>query len=198
MKYPVLVASVIFIFACGEKKTVPAVSLPLKQDSAAASAKYFPVMNFIKGQIAYVDSLPVGIKKYIVGTKKGYVYIKPKEFHQLAAEFIPAEISDDLFTKEYQETSFLDQSSNSATFFYTTKNASLPVKRVDILTMKGDVYDQVKSIYLQKNYRSGDTAFTKKLYWKPQRSFQIITEVSAGSKKPVTEIVNVVWDNMED
>jgi hypothetical protein len=197
MKYAFAVIAAVFLFACGEKKPTSAAPVAAaSKDSVAAPKAYFPVMSFIKGEIAYVDSLPVGIKKYSTGKK--FVYIKAEEFHKLAAEFTPGEISDSLFMNQYQETSFFDQSSNSATFFYTTKHDSLPVKRVDVLTAKGDVYDKVKSIYLQKNYRSGDTAYLKKLYWKPQKSFQIITEAVKGSGQPVTEIVKVVWDNEEE
>ena len=202
MKYPFVLTAVLFILSCSEKKPGSLPGLATRQDSVQPPAQYFPVMDFIKSEIAGVDSLPVGIKKYTEngdsGNKKGYAYIKPEEFHRLAAEFIPEELSDSIFKKEYQETSFLDRSSNSATFFYTTKNASLPLQRVDVLTQKGDIYDKVKSIYLQKNYRSGDTDFIKKLYWRPQRSFQVITLASSGSQKPVTEIINVVWDNREE
>ncbi|MBA4167276.1 MAG: hypothetical protein H0X41_07020 [Chitinophagaceae bacterium] len=200
MKYPfLLITAAFFLFACGEKKPVTASPVIVtKKDSTATPKSYFPVVSFIKGEIAYVDSLPVGIKKYTGDNKKKYVYINPDEFHRLAAEFIPHEISDSFFLKHYRETSFLDRSSNSATFYYVPENETLPVRRVDVLTMKGDVYDQVKSIYLQKNYRSGDTAFIKKLYWRPHNSFQIITEATKDSGQPRTEIINVVWDNREE
>jgi len=55
------------------------------------------------------------------------------------------------------------------------------------------VYDQVKSIYLEKRYDHGDTMITRKLYWKPKRNFQIITVKPSGKD----EITKVVWDNRE-
>lgn len=204
MRYPVPVIAIVALMACGEKK--PAAhsngeisSAENLKDTGGALKKYFPILDFLKGEIAYVDSLPVGIKKFTgKGARNKYVYINAEEFHRLAAEFTPKEIEDSFFLKEYQETSFLDKSSNSATFLYSTKNESLSLRRVDVLTVKGDVYDKVKSIYLEKNHTSGDTGYIKKLYWQPQRSFQLITQASPHSGAPQTEIINVVWDNREE
>ena len=198
MKYPVLLGAAIFLFACGDKKPADTQSAAPVKDTAATPKQFFPVMEFIKGEISAVDSLPVGIKKYTGSDEQKFVYIKPDEFHRLAAAFTPAEISDSIFQNNFKETSFLDRSSNSATFFYSAKNDNSPVRRVHVLTVKGDVYDQVKSIYLQKNYRSGDTAISQKLYWKPKQRFQIITETTAGSAPPQSTVVNVVWDNREE
>lgn len=199
MKSPVLlIAAAFFVFACGDKKPAEVSAKAAAKDTAAAPKQFFPVMGFIKGEVAYVDSLPVGIKKYRGDNKKTFSYIKPEEFHRLAMEFTPKEMEDSFFLSHYQETSFLDRSTNTGTFLYVSKDPSLSLQRVDVITAKGDAYDQVKSIYLQKNYRSGDTTFIKKLFWRPQKSFQTITETVRGGGQPQTEVINVVWDNREE
>ena len=56
------------------------------------------------------------------------------------------------------------------------------------------MYDNVKSIYLEKMSSNQDTVIIKKMYWKPGRYFQTITQKATGHTKPVTEMVKVVWD----
>jgi hypothetical protein len=71
------------------------------------------------------------------------------------------------------------------------------VSRVDVVTAKGDIYDEVKSIYIEKNYRQQDSFLTKKLFWKPKRNFQIITMTSKDAGKTKNQLIKVVWDNRE-
>ncbi|MEO8582971.1 MAG: hypothetical protein ABI415_04190 [Flavitalea sp.] len=197
MKYVVLIAG-LFLFACGEKKQ-PAE--PVKKESntdTAAKQAYFPVLDFLKAEIAYVDSLPVAILKYTtIGKHTDSGYIKLPEFRSLAAEFIPYELNDSIFTKNFKETSFYDNNTNSGTFFYSNIKNVLELKRVDVISAKTDTYDKVKSIYLEKVSTSGDTSIIKRLFWKTQRNFQIIIQKSQPAKPPVTEVIKVVWDNRE-
>src|SRR5690606_18539917 len=149
-------------------------------------------------EITYVDSLPVGIRRYRSSSLiQDTVWIERDEFHKLAAEFLPPEMEEGSFEEQFEETSFFDKGTETSTFFYSTENDSLNLRRVDVVTASGEVYDEVKSIYLQKVYSHGDSTIIKKLYWKPKRSFQIITQSSAGSQEPETELVKVVWDNRE-
>lgn len=189
-----------FLIACREKNQSPAPEpkTATVQDTVAVSKQYFPVISFLKSEIAYVDSLPAGIMKYwSSGSQRDSGYIQLEEFHKLAGEFLSPEINDSIFDSQFTETSFLDKSTNTGTFFYSTKNENIPVKRVDIVTAKGEIYDEVKSIYIEKNYRQADSFFVKKMFWKPKRNFQIITTRSKGSGKPMNELIKVVWDNRE-
>lgn len=202
MNCPFLVTAslVLFFMACGDKNQ-PKTSnpeTPSEQDSSTPAQQYFPVMEFLKGEIAYVDSLPVGIMKYThSGSKTDSGYIKPDEFHELTAEFLTAELIDSSFEKHFEETSFLDKTSNNATFYYSSRNEDIPVRRVDVVMSKGEVFDEVKSIYIEKNYRHGESSLMKKLFWKPKRNFQIITVKTDNTQKPENEFIKVVWDNRE-
>jgi hypothetical protein len=131
------------------------------------------------------------------GSKKDSGYIQLDEFHKLAAEFLPQEIHDSVFSRNFKETSFIDNSTNTANFYYSSLKDSLPVKRIDVVSAPGQVNDKIKSVYLEKEYQAGDTSKLKKLYWKPGRNFQIITQTAKGSDQPVTELIKVVWDNRE-
>jgi predicted CopG family antitoxin len=159
--------------------------------TAKVESPYFPVYDFLSNEIEYVDSTPVGIMKYTtIGKVKDSGYIQLEEFHKLVAEFQQPDINDSLFEENFNETSFVDKSSGNATFFYKARHTSSQIKRVDIVTKRGDVYDEVKSLYMEKD---ADSAVVKKLYWKPKRNFQIITVKPSGKD----EITKVVWDNRE-
>lgn len=167
-------------------------------DSIQAPVQFFPVAAFLKNEMDYVDSLPVGIKKYQTrGIRTDSAYIKADEFHQLASEFLSNDLEDSAFRKSYAESSFLDRSTNNATFFYKALRPTSAIQRIDVVTAKGEVYDEVKSIYMEKTVQQGVNSIRKKMFWKPKRSFQIISLTEDTGSGTNAEIVKVVWDNRE-
>jgi hypothetical protein len=201
MNYPMmLIAGLTIACTSCDEKNPPAENAKTSaaQDSTETPQPYFPVASFLKSEISYVDSLPVGIKKYTSsGAKLDSAYITPEEFHRLTSEFVTAELEEKKFAADFRETSFLDRATNSATFFYAAKNPANKLKRVDVVTIKGDIYDDVRSLYIEKNEIKGDTSIVKKLMWKPQRNFQIISITTINGQKPKNELVKVVWDNRD-
>lgn len=198
MNYRFLALAAFLFYACGDKNPTAAEAQPAHNEPVSDSSAYFPVMDFLKSEIAAVDSLPVGIMKYrSTASSNDSGYIQHEEFDRLAAEFIPEELNDQAFKKEFKETSFIDRSTGGATFFYSTTNNDINLKRVDVVTGKTDTYDKVKSIYLEKKFANDDSSVTKKLFWKPGRNFQVITVVTKKTGDPKTGIIKVVWDNRE-
>jgi hypothetical protein len=106
-------------------------------------------------------------------------------------------MKDSIFKRNFQESSFWDRTTNTGTFYYRTKNDTGSLTRVDVVTMKGDVYDEVKSIYIEKNTMQGKQPVVKKMMWKPKRNFQIISIKTNDKDQPENEIIKVVWDNRE-
>lgn len=196
MNYRFLALASFVLFACGDRN--PATTETSAVGDTTNNAAYFPVMDFLKSEIAKVESEPVGIKKFTTSTTvSDSGYIQPEEFRRLASEFLPAALNDSIFRKQFKETSFMDKATGGATFFYNTANNDLDLKRVDVVTEQTDTYDKIKSIYLEKSYTKGDSSIVKKLFWKPERNFQVITQVYKKSAAPATELVKVVWDNRE-
>ena len=202
MHRPIFMAAAFVLFlACGtEESDTPAAAdtVAVKTDTATAAASpYFPVYDFIRNEIEYVDSLPVGIMKHTTtDKKKDSAYIRLEEFHQLANEFLTPELKQPQFQKEFKETSFFDKTTSNATFFYNSTDTSTTIKRIDVVTNKGDVYDEVKSLYIEKTSLQDGREVVKKLYWKPKRNFQIIT-VNRSGNEPSNQLIKVVWDNRE-
>ena len=191
-------AVIVLLWSCGERNQSSDVirdSASIKTDTTAkVESPFFPVYDFLSNEIQYVDSTPVGIMRYsTVGKVKDSGYIQLEEFHRLVNEFLDADINDSLFKQKFQETSFADKSNGNATFFYRARDTSTAIRRVDIVTTRGEIYDEVKSIYIEKDPPGNDSIAVKKLYWKPKRNFQIITVRPSGKD----ELTKVVWDNRE-
>ena len=190
--------------ACGSPVKPPnaapdADSLARKDSMSNA---FFPVGDYLMTEILHVDSLPVAIVRYT--TQKGRTdsaFISPAEFNTLAKEFLVTEFRDGSFEKNYQESSFMDKTTRQSTFTYSTVNRDLPLQRVDVLVAPGAARNgsnEVKSIYLEKTFISGDTATLKKMFWKAGRNFQIITLINVHGKPPVDKQMKVVWDIGEE
>jgi hypothetical protein len=181
----------VFLVCCKNKNGAKNETHEITTDTT----EYFPVIDYIKSEIRYVDSLPVGIKKYTtINRKTDLTYIKPEEFHRLAGEFLPEELNKEAFQKQFTETSFLDRATQTSTFMYNTKNATLELQRVDVLSSPGEVYDKIKSIYMEKVKRNGDTTIVKKLYWQSGKSFQVNIATTVDATNPKMKLVKVVWD----
>jgi len=196
MNRPILMSAtiVIILWSCGERNRsaefVPDSTATVADATSKVESPYFPVYDFLSNEIEYVDSTPVGIMKYITAGKvKDSGYIQLEEFHKLTAEFHLPEMRGPMFRQKFRETSFADKSNGNATFFYKANDTSTTIKRVDIVTARGEIYDEVKSLYIEK----ADSSGVKKLIWKPKRNFQIITIRPSGKD----ELIKVVWDNRE-
>ncbi len=190
-----LIAMAFLLFACRDNKQQTTETTKTEKQE---KTRFFPVADYLRSEIRYVDSLPLGIVKYsIVNGHTDSVYIKSAEFDQLAKEFLPASLEEPAFGKAFNETSFLDQTTQSATFTYSRKDKAPGLQRVDVLASPDPGYDKVKSIYLEQSIMNKDTSITKKMYWKAGKSFQIISIVQPSGQPAISSQLKVVWDNSE-
>jgi PBP1b-binding outer membrane lipoprotein LpoB len=156
---------------------------------------FFPVADYIQSEINYVDSLPVAIIKYSIhNNTTDSSFIHAAEFNQIANDFICDELKPAIFEAEFSETSFIDETTQSTTFTYSTKNNKLELHRVDVLATMGDGSNKVSSVYLEKAMQKNDTLIIKKLLWRTKKSFQIVTSKQFSAKSPEIEQIKVVWD----
>jgi hypothetical protein len=166
----------------------------LAQASPAGNA-FFPVADYLEAEILHVDSSLLALKK--ITTRNGHsdtAFIQLPEFNRLAIQFVPKELADSTFEKEFTETSFQDKATRSITFTYAPANRNMELQRVDVLTIPGLRAQQVKSIYLEKSHTAGDSVILQKLFWTAQQSFEIATQIQVKGKPSAEEQVRVVWN----
>lgn len=166
------------------------------RDSTQDVKEYFPVLDFIRSEIRFVDSLPIGIMKYTTQDgKTDSGYIKLDEFHQLAQEFLPSDLNKEAFESNFSETSFFDNTTQYSSFLYASTRKNSNVSRIDVLVKPENVvYNKVKSIYMEKFSENADSAVIKKLYWKAGQNFQINTEIRTPKQEVATRQIKVVWN----
>jgi hypothetical protein len=160
-----------------------------------STKNFFPVADYLRSEIRYVDSTPLAIEVYhIQGSKTDSAFIQASAFNLLAKEFLPAELDSPSFEKNFSEVSFFDQTTNSLTFSYTAKSNTGGLRRVDVIATQRSGFDKVKSIYMEERINNKDSLVTKKMYWKPKKSFLVLTISQTGDLPKVNRQLKVVWD----
>jgi hypothetical protein len=158
---------------------------------------FFPVADFIGGEIhIIIDSLKPPITKIrMLNGKSNVESVNDEEFRQLAKPFLEVQIDKDSIKQFYKETNVADQSTETVNLVYNSTNPNLPIRRLDV-NIKPDPIknDKVSSVYIEKQFKTGDTIINQRLIWKVGKHFQIITEKNILNKIIPREIVKVVWD----
>jgi hypothetical protein len=164
-------------------------------NSAAAKSHFFPVAEFLEGEILHTDSTLMALKKFTtVNGHTDSAFIQVPEFNQLALEFVPRELADSTFENNFTESAFQDQSTESITLSYSTESPKTQLQRVDVVTVRGVRNQRVKSVYLEKIHKAGDSVILKKLYWYTGKSCDIATITMVNGKQAGDQHIRVVWD----
>jgi hypothetical protein len=191
MKFFLIAISIGIITCSGCKNKEPTIEAPKQTEKK----NYFPVADFLKGQIRIVDSLPTAILKIVItNNKSDSAYIQRDEFNGLAREFIFPELEQQGFENNFTESSFVDQTTQSATFAYFSKNSKLELQRVDVLATPDELYSKVKSIFMQATMLKNDTIVIKKLFWQTNDHFQVTTLIQAPNKPKIMKQLRIIWD----
>lgn len=173
----------------------PASSLP---DSVNNVKQYFPVLDYLRGEMKMVDSFATAIRRYsTVDGKTDSGYITPDEFRNIMQEYLSADLSKENFERYYTESSFFDEGSQTSTFTYSTKNDDLEFHRVDVLVQGTESFDKVSSIYLEKFAGNDDSSVVKKVLLRNGSSVMINSEVSRRNAAPVIKQEKLVWNDFE-
>ena len=89
-----------------------------KKDSTEQQT-FFPVTEYIRGQLREIDSLPVTPLKIIsYNGKQDSIWMKKKDIRPFAEPFLHPDIDTANFKDLFTEKSFLDQTINAFTFSY--------------------------------------------------------------------------------
>jgi hypothetical protein len=198
-KFVAFFSAAILFFACNNSPSSPTPDITKARVDSLESRNFFPVGDFILGEIKTIDSFQFPLTKTIIVNKKDNIFsLTTAELQKLANEFLQPDISHPDIKQFYKETSVADQSTASVNLMYNTTNPALEIQRLDV-TIKPDpvLSDKVNSIYIEKFSKNGDTGIVKKLIWKAGKNFQIVTEKRLGTKVFPRETLKVVWDPTE-
>jgi hypothetical protein len=165
-------------------------------DSTNKAKQFFPVLDYLKGELNNVDSFATAIRVYTtLNGKTDSSMIKVEQFNGIMQEFLPPELSKENFEKYYSESSFYDQTTQTSTFTYATKNDDLEFHRIDVLVQGSESYDKVSSIYMEKFIGGDDSSMIKKMLLVGGKSLMINSEKTVGNNKPVARQEKYVWND---
>jgi hypothetical protein len=187
-------ALLLLAVACKHKSQQPAGNVQPTQDSLN-SGTYLPITDLIKNDIVKVDTYAGGIlKKMNTEGKKDSTYIQPAEFHKLASQFLLPELDSASFHDHFTEHSLMDETTEMLNFIYSPKDAGGSLRNVMVFLQPSLATDQVKRIYMERSFSSGDTAIEQKLTWKMMEYFYVITIRQPKNGPAVTSMEKVIWD----
>jgi hypothetical protein len=130
---------------------------PAQQQDIKEAPVYFPVTNFIKGQINEIKADGINPVKYITaGNKTDSVWMKITDFDVAFKGFVEPVIDSLQMVNLYDASSFSDETLDTYTFTYAIKKdapGTLFLKRWDVYINRSD--NKVKSIYLVKETPDG-------------------------------------------
>lgn len=187
---PVAMISILFI-ACKTKQTsdstVTVKDSSIVQTNNNTDSNFFPVTNYIKGQIASIKNgniNPILVVKQ--GSKTDSSWIQPGDAEKILSEFLSPEIDTVNMKSLYAQKSFLDQTVNAFTFTYdpiATLPDSLELQHWDVY-VDPEKYN-VRRIYLVKNKEKGKRQI--QLTWLNNSSAKIISIVHKPDGSPLVE-----------
>lgn len=178
------------VTACTSKK--PAAKHT--QSQPADTAKFYPLRNFFREQIQYVDlrNFPIYQIKTTDGIKDS-TSLGKDQFIQLAGIFLQHDLSDPAVKVLYQESVFHDLGTASVTINYTTTQPDAAVKNIDILLDENT--NQVKRVFIRCRHTSGDTTLEEQCNWKANKSFQLNRTYSTPGGYQKEELNYINWND---
>lgn len=165
-----------------------------KKDSTATN--FYPIGNFIRSQLQYLDSVPLAIIRYSTANQISDTSVIEKAvFGSLATALITPDISAPALKAAYVETSFIDATLGTISLTYTANSDETPIKRADVLLNQEN--GAVKTIYIEKNLSRQDSVIVQKILWTANRNCQITTLTQKANQPERIVVDRYVWDDRE-
>jgi hypothetical protein len=196
MKKLIIPVLTIFLTCACHSKQPESAAGNTKTDTAKKN--YLPVVDYLRAEIAAVDSFPLLLMKYhIENGKTDSGIITTRDFDRIAGEFLFPDLDSSNFEKKFEENSFIDRSTNLVSFTYSTKDTGYGLKRVDVLLSPGAAVDKLNSIYMESISGNKDSSVIRKMSWKAGKNLSIlhIQKPKNGQEKTAQTIV--VWDTRD-
>jgi len=184
--FPLILLCCLLIIRCKQKN---------KSDENKES--FFPVLSFIKSQVAQIDTSLYSIKKIVLidSTHSDTVFVPREEFKNLAKDFLDLpDLTEKKFKDRYIEEKLFDEQINRVSISYKPKKPEEEdIQKQEILIKPDPAEDKIASIFIDRVINNRDSFLHKIMFWQIDRSFQITTISQKPAKPETTTILKVVW-----
>ena len=165
-----------------------------EEKEVAKKQSFFPVTNYIKGQVYEIKAAGVNPLKYTtINNRTDSAWLKIEDIDELVKEFLSPEIDSMNLTSLFTEKNFLDQTIAAFTFTYdpvSTLPDSMKLKRWDVYIDAES--NKVRRIYMIKEISKSKTL---QLTWQSDKYFKI-TSILTDEKgnSTVEKEEKITWD----
>lgn len=168
-----------------------------KKKEKPASERFFPVLSFIKSQVAHVDTGLYSIRHIDLSDtiRTDTVFVQREKFRELAAEFLQLpDISDPKYDDRFREDRSYDETINRVFIVCTPVSPEKEqIQRQEVLIHQGPEGDKVTSIIIDYNFSNKDSSVQKRMLWQADRSFQVATTRQLAGKPETVSVYKVIW-----
>ncbi len=163
-------------------------------------ASFISVISLVRGQVAHVDTSLYSIMKvvYTDSLHSDTTYIPREKFATAAQDFLDIpDLSDIKVAKRYkQEPPIYDEMMNRVIISYLPVDPEKEeVKKQELLaTPVPGAETQVNNIIITRVISNKDSFLEKKMLWKMNKSFQVVTTSQKPGKPEITTTTKVSWN----
>ncbi|HUR66802.1 MAG TPA: hypothetical protein VMZ03_10695 [Chitinophagaceae bacterium] len=171
-----------------------------KHKDEKATSSYISVVSLIKAQVAHIDTSLYPIIKIISydSLHQDTTYIPREEFANEAKDFLTIpDLSDKKVAKRYkQDPPRYDELIGRVIFKYTPVDYDKEeVKSQEFLATPVPGQDaKINNVIITREISNRDSFLQKKMLWKMDKSFQVVTTSQKKGKPEVTTITRVIWN----
>jgi hypothetical protein len=185
-----LAAVLILVMACKSKKNA--------EDKTGQKEDFFPVLSYLKSQVAGVDTSLYSIRKISIidSVHSDTSFVPREQFRGLAKDFLGIpDLADKQFKSRYKEEKLFDESINRVIITYTPLDPEKEeVQKQEVLISPDPSGDKVYSFFIDRVTNSKDSFFQKKMLWEVDKSFQVTTTTQKPSQPETTTTLKVTWE----
>ena len=188
LKFSLLVLLLLHLFSCKQKVT---------NDKEI----FFPVLSFIQSQVVEIDTSLHSIRKFLTGDnlRADTTYLHREQFKEAAKDFLSIpDISSSKYEDRYTEAKQFDETMNRVILTYTPlKPEKEEIQRQEVLIKPDPSGDKITNIIINRIVNTKDSSMQKRLFWKVDENFQVVTIKQLNGQPETTSIVKVVWGENE-
>jgi hypothetical protein len=166
------------------------------------SERFFPVLPFLKSQVADIDTSLYSIRKvvYVDSTRSDTTYYRREQFRELASEFLSLpDISTPAYEDRFTEEKQFDETINRAILRYKPINAEKEDIQLEELLIRPDPPDdKVTSIIINYVKNTKDSSVQKRMLWQVDRSFQVTTTRQLPGQAETELTYKVIWNDEDN